>query len=435
MICTVGPSSDTQDLLEALIMGGMDVARINTSHSSKADAEKRINSIRKIAKKYRSNTAVMLDLQGPKIRVENIDRDILLDEKQKVVLTGSADTAGLIEKYGTTQIISVDYKGFIKDLKSGCSVFIDDGLIEIKVMKVNDHLNAAEGRVVRGGMLGSRKGINLPGISVSLDSVTERDLDFLNFGINIGVDFIAQSFVRDSDDIKKVKDIINDNNSHIMVIAKIEKHEAVKNFDSILEHADGIMVARGDLGIELPEEDVPNIQKEIIRKSNIVGKPVITATQMLDSMIRNPRPTRAEVSDVANAIYDGSDAVMLSGETAAGKYPLESLKMIVRIINKTESTLNYKEILSRKFTIQQNTITEAISFAACEIASVLNARAIITATQSGSTARQISKNRPASVIIGASPNDWVVKQLMMSWEWFQPGRGSEKILTRRLKKP
>ncbi|MCL4378621.1 MAG: pyruvate kinase, partial [Actinobacteria bacterium] len=203
--------------------------------------------------------------------------------------------------------------------------------------------------------------------------------------------------------------------SHAMVIAKIEKHEAVRNFDSILKQADSIMIARGDLGVELPEEDVPNIQKEIIIKSNKTGKPVITATQMLDSMIRNPRPTRAEVSDVANAIFDGSDAIMLSGETAVGNFPLESLKMMVRIINKTEEVIDYKEIMHKKFEVKQNTITEAISFAACEIAYVLGTGAIITSTQSGSTARQISKNRPKSIIISLSPHDWVVRQLMLSW--------------------
>ena len=415
IICTIGPSSDSPEMLEKLVLGGMDIARINTSHSSKADAEKRINSIRKIAKKHKKNTAIMLDLQGPKIRVGKLEKSILLIKKQRIVFTTNDNINGLKEKYMGMEIINVDYREFIKDLEQGCSVFIDDGLLEVKILEIDVRKNMAIGIVVIGGLLGSRKGINLPGISVSLDSVTERDMKFLDFGIKMGVDFIAQSFVRDAEDIKKIKDIIDGKGSHIMVIAKIEKHEAVSNFDGILEQSDGAMVARGDLGIEMPEEDVPNIQKETIKKANIVGKPVITATQMLDSMMRNPRPTRAEVSDVANAIYDGSDAVMLSGETAAGNFPFESLKMMVRIINKTEKTLNYQEILSKKFSIKHNTITEAISFAACEIASVLGARAIITATQSGGTARQISKNRPGSIIIGASPNDWVVRQLMMNW--------------------
>ncbi len=415
IICTIGPSSSSPEMLERLILGGMDIARINTSHSSKQEAEKRIGTIRGIAKKHSKSTAIMLDLQGPKIRIGRLDDDIFLNENQDIIFSDKPGTYPKEKLHKGIEIIDVDYNKFIEDIKPGCRVFIDDGLIEVEVTEVDINRNIAFGKVLRGGLLKSRKGINLPGISVSTDSVTEKDIDFLNFGIEEKVDFIAQSFVRDYVDIKKIQGEINRKKSNIMVIAKIEKHEAVTNFDDILQYADGIMVARGDLGIEMPEEDVPNIQKEIIRKSNIVGKPVITATQMLDSMMRNPRPTRAEVSDVANAIYDGSDALMLSGETAAGSFPIEALEMIVRIINKTEETLNYREILSKKFSAKHNTITEAISFAACEIASVLDATAIITTTQSGSTARQISKNRPESVIIGASPNDWVVRQLMMSW--------------------
>ncbi|MCJ7728176.1 MAG: pyruvate kinase, partial [Actinobacteria bacterium] len=253
------------------------------------------------------------------------------------------------------------------------------------------------------------------------DSVTKKDLEFLNLGLKLEVDFIAQSFVRNSYDIEKIKRVISGKKSHAMVIAKIEKNEAVDNFDSILNSADAVMVARGDLGIEMDPEEIPNIQKRIIKKANILGKPVITATQMLDSMMRNPRPTRAEVSDVANAIIDGSDSVMLSGETAVGKYPLESLKMMVKIINKTEASLDYDTILRnntimrKKLKIDRNTITEAISFASCEIANMLNAKAIISSTESGHTARQVSKNRPRSMIIGVSPNQRVVRQLMISW--------------------
>jgi pyruvate kinase len=246
-------------------------------------------------------------------------------------------------------------------------------------------------------------------------------LKFLDLGIKLEVDFIAQSFIRSADDIEKVKKILRSKKSNAMVIAKIEKHKAVKNFDTILDSADAIMVARGDLGIEMNEEEVPYIQKNIIKKANMVGKPVITATQMLNSMMKSPRPTRAEVSDVANAIIDGSDSVMLSGETAVGRYPLESLKMMVKIINKTEASLDYDTILRnnvilrKKLKISHNTITEAISYASCEIANILNVKAIISSTESGYTARQVSKNRPKSMIIGASPNQWVVRQLMMSW--------------------
>ena len=417
----------------------MDVARINTSHSSKEDAKACIGAIRGISKKHGKNTAIMLDLQGPKIRIGSLQNEINLKDGQDIIFsvrTPGSSLSGEIsgESQGkspyenpaaspgksqdgksSVEVIDVDYANFLEDIKDGSAVFIDDGLIECRIEGVDKASGIAYARVIRGGILKSKKGINLPGISVSVSSITEKDLDFLQFGIDMEVDFIAQSFVRDANDVKHIKEIIKEQKSHIMVIAKIEKHEAVANFDAILEYADAIMIARGDLGIEIPPEDVPSIQKDIIRKANIAGKPVITATQMLDSMIRNPRPTRAEVSDVANAIYDGSDALMLSGETASGEYPVEALGMMARIIYKTEGDLDYKEIMEKKFKLKQNTITEAISFAACEIANVLNVKAIITATQSGSTARQISKNRPESVIIGASPYGWVIRQLMISW--------------------
>ncbi len=415
IVCTIGPASEGPEVLEWLVLNGMDVARINTSHSSIEDSKKKIEDIRYIAKKCGKNTAIILDLQGPKIRIGKLEKDIFLEDGQKIIFT--LEDRPFSDKGANKDLIAVkvDYEKFIDDIKPGCSVFIDDGLLETSIEKVDRSKKTAIARVVRGGVLKSKKGINLPGVSVSVNSVTEKDLQYLDFGIDMEVDFIAQSFVRNAEDIKIIKDRIRSRNSNIRVIAKIEKYEAVDNFDEILDQADCIMVARGDLGIELPEEDVPNIQKEIIRKSNLVGKTVITATQMLDSMIRNPRPTRAEVSDVANAIYDGSDALMLSGETAAGKYPTESLAMMVRVVNKTEESLNFKEILLKKFSVEQNNITEAISFASCEIASVLGASAIITATQSGSTARHISKNKPESIIIGASPNAMVVRQLMLSW--------------------
>ena len=411
IICTIGPSSMDNSVLEALISNGMDIARINTSHTSESDAENIIKNIRKISKKLGVNTAIMLDLQGPKIRVGKLAKDILIKEGQELIL--SAGSKKILPADLTR--VEIDYINFLDDIKTGCKVFIDDGLLELEIIKIDKTEGIAHARVLRGGVLKSRKGINLPGISVSAPSVTAKDIEYLKFGIDLGVDFIAQSFVRKADDILAIKRIIKSAKSNIMVIAKIEKYEAVKGFEKILACSDGIMIARGDLGIEIPEEDVPNIQKDIIFKSNTAGKPVITATQMLDSMIRNPRPTRAEVSDVANAIHDGSDALMLSGETAVGSFPIESLNMMIKIINKTESVLDYNEILKRKFLLKKNTITESISFAACEIANVIKAKAIITATQSGSTARQISKNRPENIIVGASPFEWVVRQLMISW--------------------
>jgi pyruvate kinase len=489
IVCTIGPSSDSSDMIEKLILSGMDVARINTSHSSEGDVVRVFSLIRNIAKKHDKNTAIMLDLQGPKIRIGKLKEDVLLNDGQEIIFTtgkesraansavdprkknevsppasgsvvkksspagsknniplsiieniniNSDDTDAAGKKSGTRQSsfieirkdlsdtadtgnfqglvsINVDYPYFLNDIKKDCTIFIDDGLIECKILKIDPGAKMALARVVKGGILKSGKGINLPGVPVSINSITEKDMFFLDLAMRLNADFVAQSFVRSARDVSIVKNKIHRNDSRIMVIPKIEKYEAVDNFDSILEQADGVMVARGDLGIELPAEDVPVIQKQIIKKANIIGKPVITATQMLDSMIRNPRPTRAEVSDVANAILDGSDALMLSGETAAGKYPLEALKMMIRVIEKTEESIDYEEILQKKFLVRHKTITESISFAACEIATVLNAAAIITATQSGSTARQISKNKPRSIIIGASPDESVIRQLMLSW--------------------
>jgi pyruvate kinase len=419
IICTIGPSSKSAGILEKLISGGMDVARINTSHSSQEEILEIITSIRDISVHHKKNTAVLLDLQGPKIRVGRLNKDKELKAGHKIIFTTlEKDSMPKNFSEGKIEIINIDYANFLNDIKEGTTVFLDDGLFECRILKIFKDKGYAEARVIMGGILKSHKGINLPGVSIGIDSVTKRDLEYLNFGIEMKVDFIAQSFVRQSEDVKQLMDVIKEKNSSIMVIAKIEKHEAVTNFNSILRQADGIMIARGDLGVELNQEDLPYIQKSIIKKANLAGKPVITATQMLDSMIRNPRPTRAEVSDVANAIIDGSDAVMLSGETAAGKYPLEAFEMMLKIINKTENTLDYQEIIQKNFEIQQKTVTDAISFASCDIANDLSSRAIITSTQSGNTARHVAKNKPKCMIIGASPHDWVIRQLMLSWGVF-----------------
>ncbi|MBE3089693.1 MAG: pyruvate kinase [Actinobacteria bacterium] len=419
IICTIGPASKEENILRGLITGGMDIARINTSHCDSEEVMEIVEKIRRVSQEFKRNTAIILDLQGPKIRVSDLKNKIRLERKQKVIFTVANNYD--YSHSGINNIIKVTYDKFIEDIKKGSRIFIDDGLIECKVLDINIPQKSAVCEVITGGLLDSNKGINIPGVPISTDSVTKKDLEFLNLGLKLEVDFIAQSFVRNSYDIEKIKRVISGKKSHAMVIAKIEKNEAVDNFDSILNSADAVMVARGDLGIEMDPEEIPNIQKRIIKKANMLGKPVITATQMLDSMMRNPRPTRAEVSDVANAIIDGSDSVMLSGETAVGKYPLESLKMMVKIINKTEASLDYDTILRnntimrKKLKIDRNTITEAISFASCEIANMLNAKAIISSTESGHTARQVSKNRPRSMIIGVSPNQWVVRQLMISW--------------------
>ena len=419
IICTIGPASSSDNILEKMICSGMDIARINTSHSDTGEVSILVKKIRKISSENNKNTAIILDLQGPKIRIGELKENIELKSGQNIIFTTSKK-ARLSKEYNDP-IIEVSYSGFIEDIKEGGTIFIDDGLIECRVKKIDKKARTALCRTIIGGMLSSNKGINLPDVSVSVDSVTRKDIEFLKLGIKLKVDFIAQSFVRNKKDIIRVKNEINKSGSTIKIIAKIEKHEAVNAFDSILEVSDAIMVARGDLGIEIDAEAVPSVQKNIIKKSNLEGKPVITATQMLNSMIGNPRPTRAEVSDVANAIIDGSDAVMLSGETAVGKYPVKALEMMVRITRETEKTLDYdailrnNAILRKKLRIPHNTITEAISFAACEIGNILRVDAIITSTESGFTARQVSKSRPRSIIIGTSPNQWVVRQLMLSW--------------------
>ena len=422
IICTIGPASSSDDILEKMIRQGMDIARINTSHSDTGEVSRLVKKIRKISSENNKNIAIILDLQGPKIRIGELKENIELKSGQNIVFSTSK-RARLSKEYDVP-VIEVSYSGFIEDIKEGGTIFVDDGLIECRVKKIDKKARTAFCRTIIGGTLSSNKGINLPDVSVSVDSVTRKDIEFLKLGIKLKVDFIAQSFVRNKKDIIRVKNEINKSGSTIKVIAKIEKHEAVNAFDSILEVSDAIMVARGDLGIEIDAAEVPSVQLE--------GKPVITATQMLNSMIISPRPTRAEVSDVANAIIDGSDAVMLSGETAVGKYPVKALEMMVRITRETEKTLDYdailrnNAILRKKLGIPHNTITEAISFAACEIGNILCVDAIITSTESGFTARQVSKSRPRSMIIGTSPNQWVVRQLMLSW-------GVIPILTRSSK--
>ena len=422
VICTIGPASKNRKTLENFIVNGMDIARINTSHSKKNEVAQLVKSIRELSKKNLKNTAILLDLQGPKIRIGNLSENIRLKKNQNIIFTLNS---GLSDKdtfknFGhlkleDTILVSVDYDKFLDDINEGNVIYIDDGLIKCRILQVDRSLKYAASVVEEGGLLKPHKGINIPGALLSIDSVTQRDIEYLNLGIDLEVDFIAQSFVRKSSDILKIKSVIDERRSTVAIIAKIETNEAVLNFDEILKAADAIMMARGDLGVEIKQERIPAIQKEIIKKCSIQGKPVIVATQMLDSMIRNPRPTRAEVSDVANSIFDGVDAVMLSGETAAGKYPLQSLDMIVRIIDEAENASDFHEIIQKKFKGKKNNITAAIGFAACEIADVLNAAAIITSTQSGHTARQIAKNRPKSFIIGASPYEWVIKHLMLVW--------------------
>jgi pyruvate kinase len=406
IVCTMGPASTDPDVLLALINAGMDVARINFSHGTYDDHKRTIELVRRMAEKSGKAIGVLADIQGPKIRLGNLDQPILLNEGEEVHLTVGSH----MDKPG---YIPVEYPYLLEDIPEGNYVYLFDGLIRLQVEKVeSDSLLC---KVLCGGELLSRKGVTLPGVSVRLPAITPKDEEDIKFALEQSVDFLALSFVRRPEHILEVRQLLGEAGSDRMIIAKIENEEGFKNRFEILEAADGIMVARGDLGIEVPPEEVPLIQQSLIRAANRSGKPVITATEMLESMIRNPRPTRAEVTDVAHAIYDGTDAIMLSAETAMGKYPVPAVEIMSRVAKRIESSLNYEEILSKKRIGSFRTVSDAISHATCQTALDLKAAAILTATQSGSTARMVSKYRPQAPIIASTPSWRVMRQLTLSW--------------------
>lgn len=409
IVCTIGPVSESPDMLKKLINAGMNVARLNFSHSDHEEHGRRIKNVREASLALGKNTGILLDTKGPEIRTGS-----LKDDQKVELLQGGLITLTPEEIVGDAERVSVTYKNLYKDVRIGSTILIDDGLIGLTVEEIRGSDIVC--RIKNGGLLGSKKGVNLPGVKVNLPGITEKDAKDIVFGIQQGVDFIAASFVRKASDVIEIREILERHDaSHIQIISKIENQEGVQNLDEILEVSDGLMVARGDLGVEIPAEEVPLVQKSMIKKCNQVGKPVITATMMLDSMQRNPRPTRAEASDVANAIFDGTDAVMLSGETAAGKYPVESVETMARIAERTESALEHREIFIRQSNVQQRTVTEAISQAVANSALELDARAILTATESGYTARMVSKYRPRSPIIAVTPNDRVLRRLSLVW--------------------
>lgn len=407
IVGTIGPASEKPDILFKMIQAGLNVIRLNFSHGSHAEHARRIKAVREAAAEAGKIVALLMDTKGPEIRLGNLEKEpIYLHRGDKITLTTEQVT-------GTREKISVNYKQLARDVKEGATILLADGLISLKVQEVNgeDILCLVE----NGGELRSRKGVNVPGITINLPAVTEQDIKDINFGIEHGFDFIAASFVRKPEDIISIREILEQKNADMDIIAKIENQEAVGNLDEIIKVADGIMVARGDLGVEIPAEEVPIVQKIVIDKCNRTGKPVITATQMLESMIDNPRPTRAEASDVANAILDGTDAVMLSGETAAGKYPVEAVTTMARIALTAESAINYREILARKGRVLSRTVTDAISYATCSTAEDLEATAIISSTESGYTAKMVSKYRPRAPVIAATPNMKVLRKLCLTW--------------------
>lgn len=409
IVCTLGPSSNTLEDIENLYRAGMNVVRINFSHGSHEDHKQTIGYVREVAKKHQYSLPVLMDLQGPKIRVGN------MKDGGQFVETGSVVKITSEEVEGTSEVIPIDYPNLAEDAVEGNQILIDDGLLEMKIIKKNQSELIAE--VVVGGILKSRKGVNLPDVEISMASLTEKDIRDLEFGLDVGVDFVAMSFVRSARDVQEVISRIRAKNSNAAIIAKIEKPEAVDVIDEIIEEADGIMVARGDLGIEIPSEQVPLVQKKIIERCRMAGKPVITATQMLDSMINNPRATRAESSDVANAVVDGTDAVMLSGETAAGKYPVEAVKTMVKIIKSVEENAPsiYYNLNYRKPDWKEKQVIESLAYSCVTIADNVDAKAISTITHSGNTARRIAKFRPKVPVVAFTESQIVRRQLNLVW--------------------
>lgn len=407
IVCTIGPASDSPEMIENLVNAGMNVARLNFSHGTYDEHLGKIKLIRQISQKLGKPVGILQDLSGPKIRIGKITN-------APVLLTpGMTFTFTTREIEGNGEAVTLPFPGLVKQVKRNQMIYVDDAKMEFKVISITN--TDIKTRVVIGGELFSNKGFTIPGADYDVPGVTEKDKQDLRFGLEHGVDWIASSFVRSADDIKPLRKVMREVGKRAPVIAKIERPEAVKNVISIIDEYDGIMVARGDLGIELPIDEVPAIQKNIISHCNRMGKPVITATQMLDSMIFNPRPTRAEVTDVANAIIDGTDATMLSGETAMGQFPVESVKMMDKVARSTEKSLNFKSLTECRMSYATQDTTEAIGEAAAKLAQDIKVAAIITCTYGGTTARLVSKYRPEAPIIAAASNDETARRLTLSW--------------------
>jgi pyruvate kinase len=404
IVCTIGPASRSLEKIKNMILEGMSVARLNFSHGTHEEHLETINNIRRAAKETERAVAILQDLGGPKIRVGKIpEPGLRLEAGTSVVLTTRSVEAG-------ENVIPVNYQALAGDVLKGDRIILADGFMELEVTGTS--ATDVQARVITGGMLTSHKGINLPTRSIRVPSLTPKDEKDLAFGIENGVDFVALSFVRKPEDVEGVKRIIERRGANTPVIAKIEKHEAISNLDSILEVSDAVMVARGDLGVEIPLEEVPIVQKMLIEKANSMGKPVITATQMLRSMVDSPRPTRAEATDVANAVLDGTDAVMLSEETASGRYPVEAVAMLRRIIMTTESKFPHERYLSMR---PERNVPDSVAHASCVLAHHLGVSAIVAPTQSGQTARCLSRFRPRTPILALSPQPTTVRRLTLVW--------------------
>lgn len=410
IVCTIGPASESVETLVQLMEAGMNVARLNFSHGDYDEHAARIKNIREAEKITGKNVAILLDTKGPEIRTHNMENGAI------ELKAGNEIIVSMVEVLGTEEKFSVTYDGLINDIHVGSKILLDDGLIELEVLEIDKEKQEIRTRILNNGVLKNKKGVNVPGVSINLPGITQKDANDIIFGIEQDIDFIAASFVRRPSDVLEIRELLEKHNAeHIHIIPKIENQEGVDNIDQILAVSDGLMVARGDLGVEIPAEEVPLVQKMLIRKCNNYAKPVITATQMLDSMQRNPRPTRAEASDVANAIFDGSDAIMLSGETAAGKYPVEAVQTMHRIALKAENALNHKEILSVRSKETEHNMTDAICQSVAHTVINLDIDAIITPTESGFTTRNVSKYRPKAPIIAVTSQPKTFKQLTLTW--------------------
>lgn len=409
IVCTMGPNTNDRELMKKMVEKGMNIARFNFSHGDHEEQKSRMDMLKGIREELGKPVAILLDTKGPEIRTGVLkgDKKVFLEEGDTFTLTTE-------EIEGDNKRVSVSFEGLVEDVEPGKKILIDDGLIELEVKGING--TEITCKVLNGGELGSKKGVNVPNVPVRLPALTQKDREDIIFGVEQGVDFIAASFVRSVEGVLEIKALLKECGAPFLpVIAKIENAEGIRNIDEIIHCADGIMVARGDLGVEIPAEEVPYLQKMLIKKCNDNFKPVITATQMLDSMMRNPRPTRAEVTDVANAVYDGTDAVMLSGETAQGKYPLEALEMMVHIVENTEEHLDYDILLEKAQEHRRKGISSAIGYSSVATAMNLNAKCIITPTLSGATARVVSKFKPKADIIGVTPNEATLRKMQIYW--------------------
>lgn len=409
IVCTIGPASESVDMLVNLINAGMNVCRLNFSHGDYEEHGARIKNIREAVKITGKRVAILLDTKGPEIRTNDMGNGAI------TMKIGDSVRISMTEVLGTNEKFSITYPELINDVNVGSHILLDDGLIDLEVTDIDRDANEIVTVVKNEGVLKNKKGVNVPGVSVNLPGITEKDANDIRFGIGQGIDFIAASFVRRASDVLEITKILEEENAtHIQIIPKIENQEGIDNIDEILKVSDGLMVARGDMGVEIPTEDVPVVQKALIKKCNALGKPVITATQMLDSMQRNPRPTRAEANDVANAIYDGTDAVMLSGETAAGDYPLEAVQTMARIAVRTEETLVNQDSFALKL-YSKTDMTEAIGQSVGHTARNLGIQTIVAATESGHTARMISKYRPKAHIVAITFSEQKARSLSLSW--------------------